>query len=126
MSEKKYQIGSGLSISDNDRTFTKTINGDSWSLKIPLPPTKMAIARRTIELSGGYTKDQIGESEFEYIRSCVTIQSVLSDSPDWWDGVDNCTDDNLISELWRFYLDSENEFASKLKTVRKSKSLGKP
>lgn len=126
MEEKKYIIGNGgLSITDKDRHFQTTIRGESWEIKIPLPSEKMYIARRTADLTGGYSKEQIGADQYEYIRMGVTLQTCLVTFPEWWSGVDSCVDDSLIYDLWRFYLDSEDKFASRLKTVLKSKNSRK-
>jgi len=55
----------------------------------------------------------------------VTLDMVIKESPEDWNGAEYCPDTDFIKELWGWYLDCETKFATKLKTVTKAKNLAK-
>lgn len=121
MDEKlKYK---GIVISIDDRTFSKDFGKDfgKFSIKIPLPFEKSAIISSTSRALGGLSVDSMPKSDYEYIRMIITLNSVITDKPSWWEGADKCPDDDFLSQLWRWYIDCEIDFARRLQ----SKSTGK-
>jgi len=115
----------GIAITDEDRTFTKDFGKDlgSFSLMIPLPYEKSHIFSATSRAINGADVKSLPSSDYEYIRMVVTMNSVITNSPSWWDGADKCPDDDFIIQLWRWYLDCEKEFATRVKSKTKGKNL---
>jgi hypothetical protein len=116
----------GAAVTEQDRQFTKSFGkGEEFSILIPLPFDKISIAAGTTRALGGHSQEQVGAEVFEYTRMVVTLNTVVSTSPQWWSGAENCPDDNYLFELWRWYLDCEKNFTDRLKTKVKTEKLEK-
>ena len=125
MNNEKIKLKS-LVITEDQRRFTKIIDGDSkFTIEIPLPYQKANIISSIARTTGGASIDSIGYDQYEYIRMLITLSVVIVESPEWWEGPDKCPDEEINIELWRFYLDSEKEFQTRLKSFRRTKTLEK-
>ena len=121
MEEKLWK---GLSV-EPLRKFEKSFEGyGSFELKAPNGFEKTRIITETARALDGYGKSSVAEADHEYVRMLVTLNKILTKTPDYWDGAENCPDEDLLIQLWRWSLDCEDEFASKLKTALKGKGLG--
>lgn len=120
MSEEiKYK---GLVITEAEREFSKDFGSDKagkeigkFTIRIPLPSEKAQIISLTSRATGGVSLESITSKDYEFIRMIVTLNYVIVNNPRWWNGADNCPDEDFLIDLWKFYLDSEEKFQKKLK-----------
>ena len=112
---------SKLSVMEKDREFTKVIGNDSFTVRIPLPTQKATIISRTARALGGLSVESYLPEDYEYIRMLVTLNEVIVESPDLWEGADVCPDEALLGELWSFFITSGNSFQESLKKNNRKK-----
>ena len=115
----------GIAITDDDRQFVKDFGKElgNYAINIPLPFQKSQIFAACSRAIGGADVKSLPPTDYEYIRMIITLNTVIIDSPPWWNGADNCPDDDFLFELWRWYLDCEKEFAARLKRKTQGKNL---
>jgi hypothetical protein len=107
---------SKLIVKESDREFTKQIgNGEKITIRIPLPTNKATIITQVSRVLGGMDIKSFPREEYDYIKMLITLNNVIVDSPKWWEGADLCPDEDLLFELWNFYLESEIKFKEFLK-----------
>ncbi len=123
MEEIKY---GKLIITEKDREFSKTIDGNNFTVSIPLPIQKATIIAQTSRALGGMNVNSFLPEDYEYIRKIITLNSVIVDHPKWWDGADSCPDDSLIDILWNFFLASDVKFQKFLKKNTGEKKSKQP
>jgi hypothetical protein len=122
--DQTVKISNGISITTDDRRFGQKFNGEDFEVEMPLPSQKAYIISQIARVGGGFSREVLGEAQYGYITMCVTLQNQIVKHPDWWKGTDNCADENLLEEIWRFYLESEKNFDSRLKRKLKEKPVG--
>ena len=113
-----------LVITEKEREFTTNINGDDFTIRIPLPSDKITIMALTARVLGGQDLKAFPPNDTEYARMLVTLNNVLVGSPKWWTGASNCIDETVLSKLWQHYLDSEIKFQEFLKKNTDNKLSG--
>ena len=114
MDEIKFK---GMTIPETERVHSKNFGekAGTFEIKIPLPFEKVQIYNATSRAIGGADLASIRPEDYEYARMLVSLNFVVSESPKWWNGADNCVDDDFLLELWKFYLECEKKFQSWLK-----------
>lgn len=106
----------GLTISEADREYSKDFKKQgSFTIRIPLPFEKTQIVSITSRLLSGAALNSIRAEDYEYVRMIATLDFVIVKKPDEWVNASECPNDNFLLELWKFYLDSERKFETKLK-----------
>lgn len=121
MSEENIKYFAGT-ITEEERTFRKDFGkAGGFSVLMPRPSQKIGIISATASALGNKPMESIEPKAYDYTRMVVTLNSVIVDKPSWWEGAENCVDEELLESLWRFYLSCEMEFASRLKTKAKGK-----
>lgn len=106
----------GLTITPADRENTRLF-GDkgSFTVRIPLPYEKLNILSNCSRVMAGASLETIYAKDYEYIRMIVTLNQVVTKGPDWWKNAGECPDEELLVELWKFYLDSQSAFDEKIR-----------
>ena len=112
MDEVKFR---GLVITNDKREFTKTFKDEKFTVRIPLPFEKANIVATTARATGGLNINSIRPEDYEYLRMLVTLNATVVEYPSWWTAADKCPDEDLLFELWTFYIDSEKAFQEALK-----------
>lgn len=112
---KEFKYGAGLSIKESDREFSIMINGGSFTIRIPLPLQRAGIIGDISAVMGGANINSFPDGDYNYIRKIVTLNSVITKHPDWWEGADKCPDEFLIEKLWSHFKSSEKDFREFLK-----------
>jgi len=108
------------------RYFTKNFEDvGSFTIRIPSGLEKTRIIAATRKSLDGYYKDESDSVDDEYVRMLVALNMIITEHPAWWTAPENCPDEEFLWKLWRWSLDCEKEFATKLKTVTKGKAVGK-
>jgi hypothetical protein len=116
----------GITVSVEDRKFHKDFGKQGkFSVQIPLPYEKSSIMAACSRAIGGNNASSLPVNDYEYVRMLVTLNTVVVDSPPWWEGADKCPDDTFLNEIWRWYLSCEEEFTARMKTKTKSEVLEK-
>jgi len=111
-------------ITQEQREFSTTIEGDKFTLRIPLPFEKVHISSKISRAIGGSNLESIPASDYEYTRKIVTLNHVIVLNPDWWKGADQCPDEELLEQLWRFFGECEKKFSDSLKRLAGTKTPG--
>jgi len=113
MAEEKLKYKKVL-ITEQEREFAITVGEDSFTIRIPTPIGKTqiytSVARVVGESANALTLD-----EREYIKMIITLNHVLVNKPEWWEGADKCPDEELLYKLYSFYKKSEEDFQENLK-----------
>jgi len=115
----------GINITEEQRQFTKVIDGDSFTVKVSNSNERAIIALAISQAIGGQPITSVDPTEYENIKRVVTLCNVVVKGPDWWTNAADCPSSQLITELWRFSLESNEEFDSRLRELVKTKALGK-
>lgn len=123
MEEMKY---GKLTISETDREFSKTINGNIFTVEIPLPTLKATIIAQTSRAIGGGNVNSYLPEDYEFIRMVVTLNHVIISHPTWWTGANKCPDEELLYELWEHFKSSEIKFQEFLKKNTREEKLDPP
>jgi hypothetical protein len=111
---EEYRIKS-LVITEKDKEFPTTINGEEFIVSIPLPYEKSIIIAQTSRALGGQDIKSFPQEDYEYVRMVITLNNVLTKTPSWWKGAGYCLDDSLLLKLWNHYLSAEEKFQEFLK-----------
>lgn len=115
----------GVVITKEDRQFSKIINGDSFTVQVPTSYEKRVLIQTISNSIGGVNINSIPQMDYIYVEMIATLTIAIVKWPDWWEGADKCPDENLLGELWRFYLSAADLFADRLKKKSKTKAVEK-
>lgn len=80
-------------------------------------PTRsdMAEIRRKRAIFLGAGLQSVTEIEVVEAEACAYVDVLLTDYPDWWEGVSNTVDQNLINTIFNKFLKHYDNFQKKLK-----------
>jgi len=104
-----------LTVTEKDREQTKSINGENFTVRVPLPSEKARIIAQTARALGGQNINSFPDDDYNYIKKIITLNNVIVDHPKWWEGAEYCLDPNLLDQLWQLYLESELKLQDFLK-----------
>ena len=95
-------------IINGDRLSTDvTTRRGKFTLAFPLPKDLRRIEVTVASRLEGQPSSTFSDDTIQKIRVYATLDAVIVDAPEWWDGLDSaedCPDDDLIVELYRRYL----------------------
>lgn len=109
----ELKIGS-FAITDNHRQETKAFRGSNFTVQVPLPGERATILAMISRFMGSDINTYT-QTDYEYIRMLITLNNVVVESPDWWTNALDCIDEELLYDLWDFYLEKEKSFKQFLK-----------
>lgn len=118
------RVGS-MVVTEDDRTFKKAFEErGSFTLRLPLPFERVHIMGSMVRTLGGAPTSSLSVFDQDYLRKVITLNVVLLDTPEGWKGADQCPDDELLANLWAWYMKCEEEFAEKLKKNQFTRAVG--
>ena len=118
MAKQKNDTKNGLNdpleaiISGERLTETVKTRRGEFTLAFPLPKDLRRIEVTVASKLEGQPSATFPEDTIQKIRVYATLDAVIIDAPEWWDGLDtaeDCPDDDLIVELYRRYLRLYNQ-----------------
>jgi len=115
----------GISITDKDRQFEKTIDGERYLFQIMNHGERAIIAGAISKSINGAPIHSIEPIEYEHIKIIITLNRVIKEGPKDWIDAEHCPSDELLYKIWGGYLDSIDDFESRLKTLVRPEALGK-
>jgi len=115
--EKKEEIpfsSVNLLNIEEDLIVTKRFKKEIFKIKLPNPKMKMEIAKR-IGYHFNCPLDSIPINDVFTARVLITLDTILEEYPDWWRGAIECYDQNLIFDIYNWYIEEEKKLSEKLK-----------
>ena len=92
--------------------LTKTVNSKRgiFVLRMADPLVRKGIIRNISASLNHAALDSIPADDYFYVKAVETLRLTIIEKPDWWEGIDRCMDDDLITELYTAYLELEDGF----------------
>ena len=118
MKEEKFRIGKEI-LTETDCQFEIVVDGDTFVMKVPQPKNFAAINARTVYYTGGAEMASITADSYIKAVASATIFVLLLKAPDWWKGVDECYDVDLIVEIYSIFTEKYEAFKERLKKNRR-------
>lgn len=118
MKEEKFRIGKEI-LTEADCQFDIVIDGDTFVMKAPQPKDFSAINARTTYYMGGAEMASISSEAYIHAVASAHLYVLLIKYPDWWKGVDECYDIDLIVEIYSVFTEKHKAFKERLKKNRR-------
>ena len=115
----------GMIITLQDRQRIIKVGDDAFTVQIPLPGDRVNLSTQIANAIGGRDLKSIPTYEYQFTKMIVTLNFVLVKTPDWWDGAENCMDEDLLATLYKEYDEFEADFQKSLKKNKFAKPNGK-
>lgn len=109
MNEEEIKVGEILLSKEDLQKTLKTKRGN-FVVKIANPLDKKLIIRNTAASIGQANVQSVTAADYYFITAMETMRIVIIESPDWFESVDTCMDDELILDLYGQYIEFEKRF----------------
>jgi hypothetical protein len=120
--KKEYQIGQQI-LTQEDINKKITVDGEAFMIKLPSPSEQERIEREIALRLGGSPLESYPQTMYNNIRMNVTLDSVITDAPEWWKGTGECYNEDLLTKIWEQYLKLREDFR---RSLRQGKFKRKP
>ena len=118
--ERKRDVLESILKGERITEEIKTKRG-KFGIALPLPKDIRAIEIEVARKMDGLPEAQFQRDTIANFRAYATLDTVIVDSPEWWqnlESAEDCPDDALIMELYRRYLQLYRETQRKIEKSR--------
>lgn len=115
--KKTEQVFSNVNLLNIDKDLIKTkVFKDKGKFTIELPNNliKLEIGRKLASYFNTPLNNVLN-GDLIMAKAIITLDEILSDYPDWWEGASRYYDSDFILELFNWYLEEEKILKGKLK-----------